>query len=325
MLSKDQYRAGTNDIVPFYDIGIDDYVELQDLVDFIKSDNPRTYLNLNNGDRMKFFPSKKVKLTVDSAACVKYGIVPEHLRGKMVDTIYWTIRSNQLYKNDVMLLDLIASNKWKRPLYFAAPSSVNHCLAIDEFCQVTGWVYKFMPVKADTNDYIQGMGGVDGVTTYDIMKNRCAWGNLSDPHVYVDPESLNNAVRPKTNLMRAAQSLQDQGKSKEAVEMLDLYIKNFPDSKVPFDMYMLPYAEIYYRAGEPAKANKLIERVGEIYGQNLDYYASFGPSNRNYFDQDIQTAFGVIKRGSQLASTYKQTQVEAKLDAIFNKKINLFE
>ena len=274
---------------------------------------------------MKFFPSKKVKITVDSAACVRFGIVPKHLRGKMVDSICWTIRSNQLYKNDLMLLDLLASNKWERPIYFAAPSSVSHCVAIDSFCHVQGWVYKFMPVKANPSDYISGMGGVDALTSYDILKNKCNWGNLNDPHVYVDPESLNNAVRPKTNFMRVAQSLQEQGRNAEAIEMLDMYIKNFPDSKISFDMYMLPFAEIYYKAGAPDKANKLVERVSVIYSQNLDYYYSYASQNRQYFEQDIQTGLGVLRRLSMMASENKQPELASKMDALFNQKLKSFQ
>jgi hypothetical protein len=323
-LSKEQYRQGTNDILPFYDVGIKDYVELKDLIQFIKSDDPKTYLTLQNGERMKFFPAKKVKITVDSAACVRNGIVPPHLRGKMVDSIYWTIRSNQLYKNDVMLLDLLASNKWERPLYFAAPSSVNHCVAIDSFCHVTGWVYKFMPVKSSANDYIQGMGGVDALTTYNIAKSKFAWGNLSDPKVYVDPESMNNSIRPKTNLMRSAQALIAMGKKKEAIELLDLYIQHFPDSQVPYDMYMLPFAEIYYDAGATDKANKVITRLGEIYAQNLDYYQSFSPVYTQYFEQDVQTSMGIMKRLSMIASSNKQTELAAKLDTVFNQKMKFF-
>jgi hypothetical protein len=269
---------------------------------------------------MKFFPSKKVKITVDSAACVKYGIVPPHYQGQMVDSIYWTIKTNQLYKNDVMLLDLLASNKWKRPLYFAAPSSVNHVVAIDSFCLVNGWVYKFMPVKADPRDYIQSMGGVDALTSYGILKNKCAWGNLSDPSVYVDPESMNNSVRPKTNFMRVAQALADQGRAKEAIEMLDAYITHFPDNKVPFDMYMVPYAEIYYQAGATDKANNLMKQIGQICVDNLNYYDSFGPEKAQYFEQDTQTALGILRRLSMVASQNKQPEMAARFDSLFNMR-----
>ena len=252
-LAEKQYNQGTNDIIIYYDIGVKGYVELKDLIGFIKSDDPQTYVTLQNGEKIKFFPSKKVKLTVDSAACIKYGIVPKYLANKMVDTIYWTIKSNQLYKNDIMLLDLIASTNWKRPLCFAASNSVSHCFNVDSFMLVQGWVYKFMPVKALSNDYISGMGGVDALTSYDILMNKCAWGNLNDPHVYVDPESLNNSVRPKTNILRTAQSLMDLGKKKDAVKLMDQYFKYFPDSKVPYDMYVLPYAELYFKGGETKK------------------------------------------------------------------------
>jgi hypothetical protein len=182
-----------------------------------------------------------------------------------------------------------------------------------------------MPVKADNADYIQNMGGVDALTSYDILKNKCAWGNLNDPHVYVDPESLNNSVRPKTNFMRVAQSLAEMGKKKEAIEMLDIYIKYFPDSKIPFDMYMLPFAEIYYKAGASEKANKLVERVAEIYSQNLDYYYSFSPAHTQYFEQDVQTSLGILKRVSMLASEYHQPDLAAKLDTLFNMKIKSFQ
>ena len=139
--------------------------------------------------------------------------------------------------------------------------------------------------------------------------------------MYVDPESLNNSVRPKTNFMRVAQSLLEKGMKKEAIEMLDIYIKNFPDSKVPFDMYMVPYAEIYYKAGAVDKANQLVERVAVIYSQNLDYYNSFASSYRQYFEQDIQTAMGVIKRLSTVASENRQPKLASKMDALFSLKL----
>jgi hypothetical protein len=324
-LVEDQYRQGTNDIIIYYDIGVKGYVELKDMIDFIKSDDPQTYIPLQNGDKIKFFPSKKVKLTVDSAACIKYGIVPKHLANKMVDTIYWTIKSNQLYKNDIMLLDLIASSNWRRPLCFAAPNSVSHCFNVDSFMLVQGWVYKFMPVKAEPNDYIQGMGGVDPITSYDILTNKCAWGNLNDPHVYVDPESLNNSVRPKTNILRTAQSLMDIGKKKDAVILMDQYFKYFPDSKIPYDMYVLPFAELYFKAGENKKAIDLVERISQICTQNLDYYFSFSGNNKEYYQEDIQTSLGMLKRMNSIASQNKQQKLAAKLDSLFNHEVKRYQ
>jgi hypothetical protein len=168
----------------------------------------------------------------------------------MVDTIYWTIKSNTLYKNDIMMLDLIASSNWKRPLYFASHSSVSHCFNVDSFCIMEGWVYKFIPVKALSSDFIPGMGGVDAAGSYDLITNKFKWGNLADPHVYVDPESLNNSLRAKTNILRTAQGLIALKRYKDAIRIMDDYFKHFPESKFPFDMFDTPMAEMYYQCGQ---------------------------------------------------------------------------
>jgi hypothetical protein len=324
-IPQEKYQPGSNDGVPFIDVGIKGYIELKDLVDFIKSDDPRTFMPLQNGDKMKFFPSKKIKLTVDKEACIKYGIVPKYLEGQMVDTIYWTIKSSQLGKNDIMLLDLVANNHWRRPLYFASPASVNNCFNVDSFCLVQGWVYKFMPVKATKEDFIKNMGGVDPLTSYDLLMNKFAWGNLNDPHVYVDPESLNNQARPKTNMLRTVQSLIGIGKNKEAINLMDKYFELFPDSKFPYDMYTMPFAEMYYKVGETAKANKIMERIGRIYAQNLDYYFMFKGQRREYFTKDIEQSLGVLRRMNYIAMENKQTKLATYVDKLFQEELKKYQ
>jgi len=107
--------------------------------------------------------------------------------------------------------------------------------------------------------------------------------------------------------------------------MLDEYIRHFPDSKVPYDIYMLPYAEIYYKAGAPEKANQLIERVAAICNQNLDYYYSYTPGHTQYFEQDIQTTLGMMRRMSMVASQYQQPKLAAKLDTLFNMRMKTLQ
>lgn len=324
ILPQDGYRPGTNDIVPYYDLGIKGYVELRDLVEWIKSDNPQTFLTLQNGMKIKFFPAKKVKITVDSAACVRNGIVPPYFADRIVDSVYWTIRTNQLYKNDVMLLDLLASSSWTRPLYFASPSSVAHVVNIDSFAVLNGYVYKFMPVRTDRGDRIPGLGTIDARGSYKVLREM-KWGNLDDPSVYVDPESLNNSIRPKTNFIRVAQGLANLGMKKEAEEMLDTYIKYFPDSKIPFDFYMTPYAELYYKLGATEKANKLVNRLVDIYRQDLAYYASYPARQQEYFQSDIETALGTLRNMSRLSGEYKQDAISKHADSLFNLHMKFYQ
>ncbi|HNW76812.1 MAG TPA: DUF2723 domain-containing protein [Bacteroidales bacterium] len=320
-LSIDQkdYRPGTNDIVIYYkpENVTDDYIELKDLVDWLKSDNPATYLQLQNGMRLKYFPTKKVKITVDSAACVRNGIVPPYFADRIVDSIAWTIKSNQLYKNDVMLLDLIASTNWTRPLYFAAPGSVSHVFSVDSFAFLTGYVYKIMPVRGDRSEYVPGLGTIDARESYKLLMNM-KWGNLNNPDVYVDPESLNNAIRPRTNFMRVAQGLVSLGMNKEAEMLLDKYIKEFPDSKIPYDYYMVPFAEIYYKVGATNKANAIASRLIDIAGQDLNYYLSYPPDRLEIFTSDIQTGLGTLQNVARITANYHQQALSDKAKSLFD-------
>lgn len=320
ILPVEDYQPGSNDIITYYDVGFKGYVELKDFVEFIKSNDPKTYVTLQNGEKIKFFPSKKIKITVNRENCLKYGIVPEYFRDKMVDSITFNIKSNLLYKNDIMTLDLIAGNDWKRPIYFAAPNSVRSFLDIEQYCYMEGWVYKFMPVKADSSNYIPSLGSIDALGSYDIVMNKCKWGNLSDPKVYVDPESYNNSMRPKMDALFVGQMLADKGMKKECKALVDLYLQKFPDPKFVYDMYNLPFVEMYYKCGDTASAVKLSGRIADIMDQNLGYYESFVPNDKTAFQDDIQTNMEVLQRLQSSAEQNSQPKLKSKIEAIIRQR-----
>jgi hypothetical protein len=324
-LTREQYQPGSNDELAYYDMGLKGNIELSDFIDFIKSDDPRTYMTTQGGQKVKIFPTKNIKITVDKDACIKYGVVPSYWKDKMVDSITWTIKKNWLTKNDIMMLDLIATNKWKREICFSAANSVKDYFDVNNFCHVEGWVYKFMPVKAEQEDYIPGMGGVDALNSYDIFMHKSAWGNLNDPHVYVDPESRNNAYRPKTNILRVAQSLIYQGQNKKALDLMDLFFKYFPYPKFALDMDDAIFANLYYKAGETAKANKLVEMISKVYTDQLDYYFTFTGDFAPAYKDDIQQSLEMLHSLQMLASQNKEEKLAKKMEDNFNREANKFK
>jgi hypothetical protein len=324
-LTPDQYQQGTNDAIFFNDIGLKGSVELKDFIDFIKSSDPRTFVSYENGRTMKFFPSKNIKITVDTAAVYKSGIVPSYFRKKMVDTVYWTIKSNVLYKNDLILLDLIASNNFKRPLYFSAPYSVLKSCNIDTYCFQEGWVYQFMPVKTDSADFVSGWGNVDGPGSYDILMNKCKWGNLNDPHVFVDPESRNNIVRFKQNVMRTAQWMIKHGDMQKAKDLLGLNSKYFPYTKFVPETYDISYVDLYFQVGDKANGTALINKMVKCYSEDLSYYHSYSRTRQVVFQDDIRTAFAVLQQLNLIAGRYKETKLASEIDLLLNRKMKDFE
>ena len=324
-LLPEQYQQGTNDAILFNDVGIKGAVELEDFIEFIKSSDPRTYVTLQDGRILKSFPAKKIKITVDTAACFRNGIVPAYLRKKMVDTLYWTISSNVLYKNDILLLDLIATNKWKRPLYFSAPNSMAKSCKIDPYCFMEGWVYAFIPVKVDSADYVNGLGGIDGPGSYDILMNKCKWGNLNDPQVYVDSESRNNIVRFKQNIHRTIQWMIEHRQVEKAKALLEVNAKYFPYAKFVPETYDLSFVESYYQVGETAKANQLTKQIARCYTDDLRYYHSYSIQNRAAFQEDIRIAFAVLQQLNITANRYKQPALASEIETLLNQNMKKFE
>jgi len=315
-LTPEQYNKGVNDFIPFVDRAGGLQIELSELIDFIADESERSKVALQSGESINYFPTRKVRLTVDSLKALQSGIVPAYMADRIVPVVEWEIKSNYLYKNDLMLLDFLGSNNWERPLYFASPSSVNKVLGIDKYCHQTGVIYKFIPVLAD--DYIPGLGGVDTDASYDILMNKCKWGNLNQPGVYVDPESYRNSMMHKQNYMRLAQALAGKGKKTEAIAVADRCVREFPNEKMTFDYYMLPLAEVYYQSGATVKGNNFMRTVAGIYIENLNYYNSVSPEFSSYYEEDKMQAFAVMSRIFEYGRTYEQ---KALLDEFKSKMI----
>jgi hypothetical protein len=315
-LSYDQYNKGINEVAA-YSGQLQDREELQDLIDLIASDAPNS--RFQSGARsIAIYPTKKVKITLDSASLVKNGIVPAYMADRVVGSVEWDIKSNYLYKNDIMLLDFLAKNKFKRPVYFASPSSVSDAVDVDKYCYQEGFVYRFLPVRQDES-FIKGLGSVNSTASYDIMMNNCKWGNLNLPGVYVDRESYRNTMIPKQNMARLARKLVSEGKNDSAVRVCDYVQKVFPDNKIHYDYYMIQFVDVYYRAGAIQKANELARRLNKIYGQDIDYYMSLTPGFQSNYEDDINEAFSYFNTMKEIAGQNQQKELVAEIDDFLTK------
>jgi tetratricopeptide (TPR) repeat protein len=315
-LSKEQYNNGVNNYIPIYEHPSleNKYTELSELIGFVAMDDDRSKIAVSGGKKINYFPSRKVRLTVDARKCVENGIVPREMADKIVPYIEWEIKQNALFKNDLAVLDFLATSNWERAIYTANPSSLAGFLDIDKYLHQEGMVYKFMPVIAD--NYYQGIGGVNPDKTYEIFTN-CRWGNLNDPDVTVDRESDRNSRLPRQNYLRAAETFLNRGEKEKAVELLNTCIQFFPDSKVQYDMMMIPFAEIYYGAEEIEKANEILNRLIEIYGDDIRYYKTLKRSvAEQYYSDSMERTVRILRSLSQLAKMNGQDDLAARADEV---------
>ncbi len=320
-LTPDQYNKGINDYIPVLE-RIAGPVELKEAINFVANESDQTKVPLQSGEKINYLPTKKLKLTVDKAAVIRNGIVPKEMEHLIVDVIEWEVTQNGLYKNDLMLLDLIASNNWERPIYFANPSSSSKVFNVDKYCHMEGVVYKFMPVIAP--EYYRGMGGVYAKGSYDLLVNKARWGNLNHPDVTVDRESFRNSSIAKQSYMRLAQALINEGKKDLAIIALDKSLEFFPAKKFPYDYFMLPWIDIYYEAGDPAKAMDVMEKLADRYLDDLRYYTSLDGKFVKYYNTNMQEAMAVIQRLSEIAGKHSLNDFQKRMDDALSANMRFF-
>lgn len=321
-LKAEDYEKGTNNFVPLIE-KLKGSVELKQVINFIASSRADTQIPYGDGTSLNFAPTRNFKLTIDSAYLVNNKLIPEDMYSRIEPVITWKIKGqNYIYKNDLMLLDLIASNNWERPIYFTSPAAIENVLNVDEYCHLEGIVYRFLPVKAD--HMYKGLGGIDTDKAYDLLVNKAKWGNLNDPKVYLDPESRRNSIMPMQNYLRLAQALIAERMSDSAVVALDTMQEFFPDSKFHYDVYTLSLVQNYYDAGALEKGNAAADIFINNYAGDLAYYASLAPSFKQYYRQETEQAFMVLQRMSMLAREYKQTEQATKTDQILNELLEKF-
>jgi hypothetical protein len=326
-LTVDQIRQGTRDFIYFYpDTNIckpNQYYDLKQLIDFVGSDDPSTKFQTQRG-ALEYFPTKKFRIPADAATALQTHTIPPYL-AKDVAPVEWDMKGKYgVQKDDLMILDLLAHNNWKRPVYFAVSTGPEAYIGLEKYFQLEGLAYRLIPVKTEETPDGE-TGRIDTDILYDNMMNKFKWGNIMDPRVYLNEDYLRMTMNFRNNFARLAAALVREGKKDKAIKALDRCMEVMPEKTVPFDYFMLPVAESYYAAGDNKKANNIIKRMTEMYSKNLRYYFSFHGNFANAVDYDKQQSLAVMQRIIQIAQLNKQKDLAENAKKIFEVYYGLFK
>ena len=203
-------------------------------------------------------------------------VVDEEDADEMVDNIFIQLDGNVIYKNRLLMLDVIANNDWIRPIYFTGGSfGDDDYLWMKDFLQLDGVAYKLVPIQTPVNPRNPfEMGRIDSDKMYDIVKG-WDWGNIEDPNIYHDPETRKNTITYRSNLSRLVETLLNNGDTARAKEMLDLGMEKMPVEYFGYYTLLEPFISGYFEVDEPEKAKEIWEKVARKYQENLKFYSGW--------------------------------------------------
>ncbi|MDT0685147.1 glycosyltransferase family 117 protein [Autumnicola psychrophila] len=284
---ESEFYTGKNDAI-FLDERTTDTLAINTWLNYIESDDARTQAELRGGQMVNTFPTQNVRIPVDRQNVLQNSIVEEDESDLIVDHIDIHIDQSVLYKNRLMMLDVIANNNWERPIYFTGGSfGDDDYLWMKDYLQLEGVAYKLVPIRTPVNPRNPfDMGRVNTQKMYNIVK-QWDWGNMEDPDIYHDPETRKNAITYRSNLARLVENLLQEQDTSAAKEILDLGIEKMPLDKYGYYSLVEPFIEGYYEVNEIEKARDLWEQVAEKYQENLNYYSTWDQDRQYRYASEI--------------------------------------
>ena len=318
-LPKHKYTYN-NDMI-YVTNSIDRAVDIREVIDFVRSDDPRSQIKLSDGTMADYIPTKRIALPVNRENAIASGIVAEKDRDKMVDTVYINIKRNSLDKNQLMILDMLANFDWKRPIYLTQVYIMQD-LGLMDYLQFDGYAYRFVPILTPVQNPYE-IGRIDADYAAPLLKETFRYGNLNDPRVYVDYFIQYNlsASHARDSFARVAKELLRENRVDEAVELLDLGLERLPTSQIRFtDSNTYPFLEAYYAAsamgaeGAAKKGDALLREYAHTLIEYIEYYLRFDGAQGDMVSDLIDEKLDQLGDVYYLASYAGRRDVVAELN-----------
>jgi len=326
-LAYDKYHKGVRDILPIYDRVEGQAVDVKDVVDFIASDDKKTKMNspFVANEMINYIPAKNYKLKIDSDNIINKGIVSEKYRDRIVDEMQWNFKQNYLYKDGLMLLDILATNNWERPVYWAMTVTSTKYFNLQKYFKVDGLTYQLVPVEAQKDRYNSGQ--VDSELMYDNIMNKFRWGGIDKGDIYFDENNKRMFSNLRSSFGRLAESLIEEGKTDSALLVLDRCMELFPDHKIPFNSTLLSVISAYYHAGAAEKANSLVDQLSGKMFVELDYYFNIKPqyaSGTKDITMEKQMDLYILQELYRITANNNQRELNSMIEQKFMKYVEQF-
>ena len=339
-LTHRQYRDGSRDYTFYREINSQiakDTLDIKTFMDFVGDDDPKRkmkFLLQSQGDDPKdypsyyvnsnYYPTNSLKIPVNKEEVLKNGLVKSKDADKIEDNLYIKISKNAVYKNRLLMLDIIANNNWERPIYFSGGAFADEdYIWLKDYLQLDGLCYKLVPIKTPidkANPF--DMGRVDPDLMYDLVK-KWDWGG-SGEDIYYDIETRRNAITYRGNIARAIEALLDKKDLTKAEELADLAMEKMPVDDYGFYTLLEPYVSTYYEVDKKEKARALYLKVAKKYQEQLAYFSEQSIKKQEDFDDEI---FDYIRKYRSLVDvlvTYDSKEFAMEEIEKFNQYLSLF-
>ncbi len=335
-LTHNQYRFGTQDVLYYQPVPelAEERWPLSKFMDWVSSGKPETklsYLMRQQGVDMSdfkeeqldivYYPTNKIRVPVDKNAVLESGLVAAKDAEMIVDYIDIDLPKSALPKNRMLMLDMLNTNNWKRPIYFSGGSLDSaEYLYMKDYLQLDGLVYKLVPIYTEDSGAFD-MGRIDTDLMYEIVMD-WEWGNSDDPSVYIDPQTRAQGISFRSNMARLVEQLIVDEQFEKAENIIDLAVEKMPLKAFRYYAFVEPFIQGYYAVSAVDKAQKLATELLTLYLDHLAYYTTLNAEESYRRIEEIYSDLEATRRVLDLSTEANDEDFVAPFTEEYNGYIN---
>jgi Protein of unknown function (DUF2723) len=294
-------------------------MNIQQVLKFLSEDHP---LPIGDGSRPldTYLPTRKVFMPVNKAEMQANGLLSPS-DSAAVDTMRFTITNEQyIIKDQLALIDIIATNINKRPIYWAVTCREDRLLGMQDYLQLEGLSLRIVPVKSKSATDSYGMIGCGRVNVDVAAKNileKWKWGNFDKERQFVDKSFTPSLQTMRIAMLRIAREALREGKKDLAIQLADKQFEVFPDFNFIPDRFSALTADVYAAAENKEKAGAAIRNIAKFAEAQMKYYQSQPADMRPGFRDEEQMTMGTIQFLMQAAENAKDEALIKELETQF--------
>jgi hypothetical protein len=323
-LAPSAYVTGVRDVMFYQDFKLEGHQNLNDIFEFITSDNPEAKVQYQSGKYENFLPTKNFKMAIDPDVIYKTGTLTEKSSSRIVPEMKWTFPGSYITKGQLAFLDILLHNNWERPIYFAFTVPSSNYMGLENYLFNEGFALRLLPqekLKLDASNMISDLDEVNTDVMYANLMKNFNWANMKTAS-YLDPESTKMVFLSVNKFNELARNLIYEGKLDSARNVMKECLKVLPIKttyETNFALGKYELVDIMYQLGMKDEANDLLKQTKDLAGEELKYHYSLSRNKENLGMRSIQLNLFVLAQFDELTKKYGQTALNKEVDVMLKE------
>ena len=324
-------------------------VDLTDAMAFVREDSH--FIVDQDGNHINIFPSSKFTFKVNKDNAISSKVISKGQLNQCAAQIEFAFNEEQdryLTRDEVMMMDIVANNDWKRGIYFASNRGSSFSLALlnGGWVKQVGMAYVLSPIKTPLNEFF------DRQAMYSNLTSVFQYGDMANPSVLTDYYARRHTQQYRANFLVLAEQFYLKKDNAKAISLLDKSLKvmpvdlvmDFTEVNVCDPMNMLTYnvanrsylfagqeirskcsgnlnehVQLYYLCKAPKKGAELGNKLLNQYESILNFFENSSVELSTNL-QNTEDLYAVTDAIFKMYITLKDPQVDAE-NSVFGKRL----